>query len=291
MFRKKKTIGAITVLDDDEEFVPDAAGIEKARNVRQEPESTQEMTTEQLQSVLLGTAQSGKDATRRALEMATEAREIGVATAEQMQQQTQQLEKMSEDIEEVHEYLDRSEHLIGKMTKPKLVRMFQRKKAGGKGLDKVKVGRKDLEAREEKKDKGIENVDVRRMKKNSAEVSMEQLDRDRDELFEGASAPATSNGRLRGLLARKKKEPAAPIDSRNIRENYDQYAEPVAQILRQQDDDLDHISAALKDMKELAGAMDHELEYQHELIGEAKTFVAETSRRTKENAKKVAKIK
>lgn len=124
MFRKKKVTETVVVLDDDppidakkELDLPNSP-----LNARKElglsnpslDESTtagetDDMTTQQMQQFVRDTAQSGKNATTRALQMATEAREIGVNTATTMQQQTAQLEKLSEDIEVVHDYLDKSE--------------------------------------------------------------------------------------------------------------------------------------------------------------------------------------
>lgn len=94
--------------EEPEEF--DDLGLSEATNAKEhDPEALDQMSAQQLEALALGSANAGKDATSRALRMATEAREIGVNTATTMQNQTQQLEKMSEDIEVVHDYLDKSE--------------------------------------------------------------------------------------------------------------------------------------------------------------------------------------
>lgn len=291
MFRKKKTFAALTSIEDDDYLpTPTTHGFEKAPNIHQQPEDVDQMTQQQLESLVLNTAKSGKDSTTRALRMATEAREMGVNTAEQMQQQTQQLEKMSEDIEVVHDHLDHSEQIIDKMSKPMLVRLFQRKKTAGKGLNKVKTGKKDLAAREEKRERGLEAIDIGVMKDNPSQLSMDELDPDRQQLFEGASANDSTTSKLMAF-GRKKKKEAVQVETRQIREDYSQYSKPVAEVMREQDNDLDQISNALNDMKDLAGAMDSELEYQNDLIAETKNFAAETSKRTKDNSKRVARLK
>lgn len=110
MFRKKKDVGTVIVLDDNATVDPrEELGLSGPRPSEPTPDDIDHMTSQQLEQLAIGTAQSGKDATARALRMATEAREIGANTAVTMQQQTNQLEKLSEDIEVVHDYLDKSE--------------------------------------------------------------------------------------------------------------------------------------------------------------------------------------
>lgn len=111
MFRKKKNLGTVTVFDDEPDNFNDLGlstpSIPTAQ--RQQDRPLDQMTTQQLEALALGSAQTGKEATTRALRMANEAREVGVNTADTMKKQTDQLEKMSEDIEVVHDYLDKSE--------------------------------------------------------------------------------------------------------------------------------------------------------------------------------------
>lgn len=171
------------------------------------------------------------------------------------------------------------------MRKPKLVRLFQRKKTGGRGLSQVKV--QDVNEREELRRKGIESIDVRAMQSTNV-VSLDEMDDEsnRIELISGA----TKSGK-RGWKFQMKKPVAVKIDTRNISEDYSEYSGTVAQTLRQQDDDLDLIGDALTDMKAMANAMGNELDYQNELICEVQDFTTETSRRTKENARKIETIK
>lgn len=112
MFRKKKTTGAVTVFEDDNDGFDDL-GLDTAASAAQEENDRdlQQLQAHELEALAIGTAQTGKESTARALRMAHEAREIGVNTATVMQQQTEQLEHMADEIEVVHDYLDKSERM------------------------------------------------------------------------------------------------------------------------------------------------------------------------------------
>lgn len=287
MFRKKKNMGSVTVFEDDDPPPRPDEFADLGLQPHADNTDIDRMTAQQLETLALSTANQGKESTSRALRLAVEAREVGVSTAEKMQSQTTQLEKMSDDIEVVHDYLDKSERLIDKMSKPKIVRMFQRKKPVGKGLEKVKASKKETEARVEMREKGVSALDVATMRGGEGVISMDALENDREQLLDGETVTDVR----RGLGRRKKKEPERNLDPRQIREDYSQYSQPVADVMKKQDDDLDQIADALADMRSLAGAMNSELQYQETLIEEVQGFTAETSRRTKENAKKINRIK
>lgn len=241
------------------------------------------LSKRQLENAALSTVNEGKEATGRALRLALEARDIGANTATQMKGQTEQLEKMADDIEVVHDCLDKSEHIIDKMSKPKILRLFQKKKQMGKGLDKVRAGKGEIEERERRRDMGLGAIDLG----NIGSEDDVDIDNDREELFDGITV---TDHKPRGFGFRKKKSPAQ-VRIRAVRDNYSDYSKPVADVIRQQDEDLDQISNVLGDMKNLAGAMHNELEYQNAIITEVNGFAAETSRRTKHNANKISKIK
>lgn len=114
MFRKKKNVGSVTVFEDEPDGDAfDDLGLADAPAARaHDPESLDGMSAQQLEALALGSVQAGKESTSRALRMANETREIGVNTATAMHNQTAQLEKMSEDIEVVHDYLDKSERTL-----------------------------------------------------------------------------------------------------------------------------------------------------------------------------------
>lgn len=169
------------------------------------------------------------------------------------------------------------------MTKSKLVRMFQRKKPAGKSLEKVKANKKEQEAREELRSKGLESIDVQGMQGQDGSVSMGEIQR--------ATANDEATEARRGLFAKKNKDPPTRTQARHIEEDYSGYSKGVAKVLQQQDEDLDQIGDVLSDMHSMAKAMNNELEYQDKLIGEVQDFSAETSRRAKDNAKRIAKLK
>ena len=241
-------------------------------------------TVEQLEAEALREARAGKESTTRALRLATEARETGVQTAAQLSEQTKQLERMGEEIEVVHDYLDKSERIIDKMSKPKIVRMFQRKKTGGKGLDKVKANKKERGHREELRQGGVETLNIEGMQdgRNAREVEEARAMAELNE--------ADKDEKKRKLFGRKNAEKKG-IAVRDIENDYSQYSEGVANAMKEQDKDLDQIGDMLGDMKALAGAMNNELKLQEQLIDEVQDFTSETRKRTQANAKRVQQIK
>lgn len=326
MFRKRKDSGAIQVLDEEGD-VPryDDLGLDRERDEAAAPvEDLDNMTSEQLQKLTIASAKTGKESTARALRIANEAHEIGTTTAATMQQQTEQLEKMSEEIEVVHDYLDKSERTLSlallppllhsisichpallwhsqlltfflfsfvclgtleKMNKSKLVRMFQWKKPTGKGLNNVKGSRKEKEQREELRQKGLEAIDIKSLKTEDGTVPMRDLQR--EQLLETDDTSTTARRNWLG----KKREEEQRTETKDIRENYSQYTPEVADVLKDQDNDLDQISQVVSDMKAMGAAMNNELDYQNRVVNEVQDFSMETARRTKQNARNIAKIK
>lgn len=282
MFRNKKKYGGVTVLEDGDAARRDLlSGATATASTR----SSNGQSLAELEAQALAEAQSGKDSTRRALKLATEARETGASTAQMLHEQTQQLENMAGEIEVVHDYLDKSERIIDKMSKPKLVRMFQRKKPTGRGLDKVKAGKKERAARDGMRDAGVAGIDIDGIASGAcAREREDERERERLELLEAAE-------KKRGGLFGKNKTSKANVGVREINEDYSHYSEGVAVVMREQDKDLDQIGDALADMKDLANAMNAELKLQDDLINEVQDFTSETRKRTKDNAAKITKIK
>lgn len=289
MFKKKK-VGSVQVYEDDEDVSNygrssrggggddfDDLGLSDARGGESGGRDLEQMTAGELEMLALSEAQSGQESTGRALKMALETREIGVATATTMKAQTEQLERMGENIEEVHDYLDKSERIIDKMSRPKIARMFHRKKASGKGLDKVRAGKKETAEREQLKERGLGAVDLDGMGGGGDDDD----EGGREELL---AVTGVKKGR------RGKKTEAPGQSARGVQEDYSQYTSGVASVMRDQDKDLDQISDALGDLKSLADGMNSELSYQGQLIEEVQDFTDETSRRTKEHARRVNQI-
>lgn len=298
MFRKKKQVGSVTVYDDDgppahsRDMVEGSAeddfadlGLSSSRAARNVDDLTEadmnNMTAAELEELALASAREGKDGTQRALNLALETRQIGVNTAQTLKAQTEQLEHMGEDIEIVHNYLDKSEKIIDKMSKPKIVRMFRGKKGGGKGLDKVRGNKKDMAEREELRGKGLHGMDLDGMA--GGDDDDDDGEGDREELFEVQDHKKSKKGKSKG--------PKSPRSAREVHEDYSQYSSGVASAMREQDEDLDQISDALADMKALADGMNNELNYQEKLIAEVQDFTEETSTRTKDHARRVNNIR
>lgn len=250
-----------------------------------------QMDSTQLQELVEQSAQAGKDATAHALRMATEARQIGADTAQTMQNQTEQLEKMTEDLVDVNASLDKSERTIDKMNRPKIVRMFQIKRSKGKGLDKVRPGEKELEERQKIRNEGLDSIDVRAMQKQEATVDMDDLEAPVDSLDGEGDSNKKNRLKLFGGKRTKSNEAAnTPLQSsRRIQEDYSGYSDNVATVLRKQDDDLDKISDVLGDMKSMANAMNNELEYQAQVINDVQNMSEETSKRTRDNKNRIAR--
>jgi hypothetical protein len=299
MWKKKAaaTTRSVTVLE--EELDGDAGGSSKnhykdlglgAGRPRGygDDEGLAQMSAAQLEALALSSAQEGSEGTARALAMALETREIGVSTAQTMKQQTEQLERLGDEIEVVHAYLDKSDRVITKMSKPKIVRMFQLPKKDGKGLDKMKGSKKDQAERDALKARGLGVIDVDGMSSkpladDDDDFAAKSVTDTREELFEVHDV--RKNGK------RSKSSSAATKPSQSIQDDYSQYSTGVATAMRKQDQDLDQISGALNDMKTLANGMNAELTYQDKLITEIQDFTDETSRRTKDNTRRVKLIK
>ncbi len=171
------------------------------------------------------------------------------------------------------------------MTKNRLVRMFQVKKSKNKALEQHKGKKKEQEAQEELRAKGLDSIDVKGMQEHNGAISMTELER--EQLLGDA---ADESGKRRRLFG-KKQEQTVHVNTKDINEDYSQYPEGVASTLRKQDEDLDQLSEIVGDLKVMSHAMKNELTFQKGKIEHVQDFTVETSRRTKLNARNIAKIK
>jgi hypothetical protein len=290
---KKKAVGTVTIVED----VPDddVLGLQQSRHARGPGDDLSQMTAHELEALALASANSGQESTTRALAMAVETREIGVNTAHALQMQTEQLDRLGNEIVEVHDVLDRSDVVIDKMSRGKLSRMLRRARPVGKGLDKVRASKKEMAEREALKARGLRAVDLDSMGGSSSRGGIDEVvgdeedddsvvGEDREELFE------VKGVQKKGRLGHNGKAAPGPRSARDAKEDYSQYSSGVATAMRKQDDDLDAISDVLKDMRMLAGGMGDELKYQEHKIAEVTTFTNETSNRTKGQAERVKRI-
>mmetsp|Transcript_11139 Transcript_11139/g.34130 ORF Transcript_11139/g.34130 Transcript_11139/m.34130 type:complete len:264 (+) Transcript_11139:160-951(+) len=208
------------------------------------------------------TATESTQRTERMLKVTTEARDTGIETARELERQTKQLEKIDDDIEEVHDIIDRGEKTVNKMTR----RWFS-----GSSRAKNKVNKKDANRITELKGDGIESLDL--------PSDDEGKTNDRDQLFMDKNG--IQGGKNGGKHRAPRPKRAGPDAA--LHEELDQAED-------QQDEHLDQMSIMLKEMKGLAGAMDKELQYQTHLVDKVQTGTREVSGRIQSNNQKLKKF-
>lgn len=160
------------------------------------------------------------------------------------------------------------------MRKPKIIRMFQKSK----------------------KSKGNEPLSLRSQARNEEMRSkgVESLCRKSDETVTGITSIDDMPGKDKKSTAfwkSRKQNAQLIVGTREIVENYSEFSPDVKEVLIEQDDDLDLISDSLSDMKNMAVAMNNELQYQAHLVEQVQGLTNDTSERTKRNANKIAMIK
>lgn len=277
MFSKKKYTGNVTILEDDDES-------DRSKLFENQVRSTyvrdSERTNEELNEAILREAQMGKQETERALRTATEARDTGKEIAISLHSQTQQLEKNSEELANIHEHLDKAEHLVHKIKTPKLLRMFRKKPKSGRGLKSAKVSRSERKGREKLREKGVESLGL--LSRDEAEES-EHSDSD----LEIVTAGNASGEYKRRVLFGRERKAKARVKVGDIHDDYSEYEAPVREVLMEQDKNLELISDVVRETQELAQAMGHEIELQEGLIDQVQAEVHVTKDRTNRIARSV----
>lgn len=172
--------------------------------------------------------------------------------------------------------------VIDKMRKPLILRLFQLKKKAGRCLDEVRTN--DRKEREELRRNGVESMSVNAVATAKFE-SMDDLASD-----DGDSGKEEKSNKRNWIKKKKKNNGEGNGGTRAVTEDYSEYSDGIGDVLRQQDDDLDLIGDVLSDMKNMAHAMNNELDCQSTLITEVQNFTEVTSERTKANARKIEKI-
>lgn len=153
--------------------------------------------------------------------------------------------------------------------------MLQGKGRGLRGLRSVKLSEKDIDARRVCREKGVESI----KKAKSGEAGNcndleNEIISENECLFEPNSCPA----RIAIRNNRGKK----------CEEDYSEFSKEVADILMDQDSDLENIGDVVLDMHGLATAMNHELKYQEKIISQVQKHTDDTSKRAQDNAKKIS---
>lgn len=320
MFRKKKMVGCVTIFNDNDITAADRfndLGIDDMDDTENAgTDQLDNLTREQVTRLAVANAQAGREATRRALAMAAETRDIGAKTTETLGAQTAQLEKMGDDFDAVHGYLDQSEKVIEKMRKPKLIRMLQGKgwrSNGGTSSANVSVissspGNAKDEYYKDLKRNGCHSVKYSQEAqkygtRKAGIVSMGDIegdggssdddgdsDVDKSASFK-LSAGSFNIGKLMKGGKKGKGEGNVVISTRKIHDDYEEFDPEVGDILKEQDEDLDLISDSLTDMKRMAVAMNNELQYQGHLVNSIQDATVSASERTKRNVNEMSKIK
>lgn len=170
---------------------------------------------------------------------------------------------------------------MNKMRKPKLLRIFRRKK-GRKQLETPKITKQEQHAREQVRRNGVGALQLERQRsnRNAPVMTMDDL--------AGDSSSSSVSGGWKG----KKDYVSAPSFIRYDRKNdeYSEYDDDVADVLRDQDGDLEDLSDTLAGMRDVAVAMNNELDHQNDLIGRVQDYTEQTKDRTMENARKIRMI-
>lgn len=204
-------------------------------------------------------AERGTQLAQEALRTALESREVAVATAEKLQEQTRQLEGIRDTVEDTKRNLDGVEGTVEKLTKSKIRRVAEspiRRIVGG--------GRKREKGwgKREGKNEAVEGVKKR-------ERSVGRV----EQLF----------GRERGVVVEEVAgADAVPEDDYNDFENV-----KVREQLKQQDLFLDETSVQMRELKDLALGIQKEVELEAEIIDEIDA--PEVTHRIRTNHRKIVR--
>jgi hypothetical protein len=252
----RKQVGTVTFLDD---LPEDALGLQTSQRARDAKDdgNLAQMTSTELEALALTEAMSGQQSTSRALAVAIETRAVGLNTARELQQQTEQLERLTVGIGEVSNTLDKSDFIIDKMSRGKLSRMVRKKKSDGKKPPTARAERRHLAEREALKTHGLSSVDL-----NGIGGDHEEASPNRELLLAG-------NDVRKSHMVEKSRKVQTQQSARSTQEDYSHYSSGVAHAIQQQDSELDAISVVLNDLRSVAGAMGGELQYHNVLITNA----------------------
>ncbi|KAA8496622.1 Synaptosomal-associated protein 25-B [Porphyridium purpureum] len=213
--------------------------------------------------------------TKRTRALVHETREVGTATATALNQQSEQLERIQDDLVETNATIDRTDKIIQKLASPwtyKLQPGARRKKEDqlkSSGMNRGRVIDLDESTGLEIVSESVSPRGSGGGKKKKDAKVLEQEERE-----------ALLSPRTRAKQEKIRKDTAHMTET-----------ERRLYILEQeQDDDLNDIGKVVGDLKGLALAMNTELNYQTEMIVAVTHDAGVTSRRLKENNRKVKNI-
>lgn len=167
--------------------------------------------------------------------------------------------------------------------------MFQRRK-GRNGLDTTPVSKKELKKQEEMRRNGVQSLAMERDESTIVSIR-EATVVTMDDVLESSPGGNRKGNNYNKSKNRHVSSPAAVYD--DLEEEscmYGEYDDDVADVLRDQDNDLEDLSQTLMGMKDVAVAMNHELDHQRHLINQVQNYTQQTKIKTAKNTKAIKEI-
>eukprot|EP00871_Galdieria_phlegrea_P001881 jgi/Galph1/2694/GphlegSOOS_G1337.1 len=271
--------------------------------------------TRPMQTEALAVAKDGTESARRARKMAEEARLIGTTTAEELGNQTKQLEGIQDDVEGIHYNLGDAEHIIHEIE-------------GGFWGDVLpfrkpsklysRAGAPVASREPEQANKGVFGVDLGGMKNGKTNKNTpwsvvknqeERKRRDSDERTKTVSSKnpfkyiwqwwsREDNGKNENNSSNLSKNTSCSVQSQDNKNSVKDLNRlnlllgngNIDKHLRKQDEELDRISSALKDMKDIALRMNEEMRYQEQIIDNLTVNVEDAGFRLRGDLRRVKRI-
>lgn len=173
------------------------------------------------------------------------------------------------------------------MRTPRILRFFQRRR-GRKGLDTNVKSQKELKKQEAIRRNGVESLGLVDGKESTLESIRNATVVTMDDLLESSSGKGKKYNKSQN---RHVSSPAAIYDDlEGESDMYGEYDDDVADVLRDQDNDLEDLSQTLMGMKDVAVAMNHELDHQRHLINKVQDYTHQTKMKTAKNTKAIKEI-
>lgn len=214
--------------------------------------------------ILRQEAKKGTEVTKSMLRNVVETREVAVITAEQLENQTRQLEGIYDDVQGCHAHVDGIEVTVEKLKDSKVRRLV---KSPFQAVLRRSGQNKSVKKKSEKKlDKAAEERERERTAKKEKEKEK----------------------RLKALEDSSKNEP--PTANTLPDEDYSFFTdEEVRKTLKEQDDHLQQVNGILSELKDMANGMNTELNYHNELVNAIDA--PELTTRIRNNHRKILSVK
>mmetsp|Transcript_16706 Transcript_16706/g.68408 ORF Transcript_16706/g.68408 Transcript_16706/m.68408 type:complete len:215 (+) Transcript_16706:488-1132(+) len=212
------------------------------------------------------------------LKMTEETRQVAVATAEQLENQTGQLEKMDKDMNDIQVLVERSEKTVDKMIRPWYARVPGRGKLSKKDKeDKTKKNRKQKGSIEEIVDEEPKEQPTT----SELTEAGENVEEMRDDLL--GDMPSDGGGIRDQKPPRPRAKPRRTGPNAELLDELDKAEE-------EQENQLSEMGSMLRDLKGIASGMNQELEKQEGLIDGLDQSADATTERIELNNTKLKRI-